>query len=91
MINQDKPAVGVPETYLNVGSGFSLIVGGVYQLIVGALGGAGMTNSSKISIGETWATISSTWATEPRTWSAASQLFNNASKPSTSIVNQAKP
>lgn len=36
-----------------------------------------LTNSSKVSIGETWATISTTWATETRTWLAVSQLFTN--------------
>lgn len=81
MINQDKPAVGTPQTELNIGSGFNLLVGGVYKLIVGALNAsAGLTNSDKASIGETWGTVSTSWATETRTWLAVSQLFSNTSK-----------
>lgn len=92
IINQDKPTSGVPQTELNVGSGFNLLVGGAYKLIIGALNAtAGMTNTSKASIGETWATISTTWATEPETWLAASQLFNNPSKPTTTLTNESKP
>ncbi len=91
MINQDKPNVGTPETYLNVGSGFNLLVGGVYKLIVGAVGLAGMTNATKASIGETWGTIASTWASETQNWEEASQLIGNASKPVTSITNFSKP
>ena len=75
--NQDRPASRI-ETKLNVGSGFTLLVGGIFKLLVGA--GAGQfTNTNKASIGETWATISTTWATESRTWLAASQLFTNSS------------
>lgn len=40
-----------------------------------------IANSSKVSIGETWATITTTWASETRTWAAASQLISNSSKP----------
>lgn len=79
MVNQDKPGLSVQETYLNVGSGYKLTVGGVYSLIVGALGLGGMTNSAKASIGETWGTIASTWATETRDWQSASQLISNVS------------
>lgn len=89
--NVDKPVIGTPETNLNVGSGFNLLVGGVYKLIIGAAGGAGMINTSKVSVGETWATIESTWASETRTWLAVSQLFTNPDKPSTSITNTSKP
>ena len=90
--NQDKPTAGVPQTELNVGSGFNLLVGGAYRLIIGALNAtAGMTNSSKVSIGETWATIPTTYAAETRTWIAVSQLFTNPSKPSTSVTNESKP
>lgn len=91
MINQSKPGVATPETYLNVGSGFNLLIGGTFRLIVGALGLGGMTNVAKVSIGETWDTISTTWASETQTWLAASQLITNNSKASSSIVNQAKP
>lgn len=91
MINLDKPGVATPETYLNVGDSFSLLVGGVYSLIVGALGLGGMTNAAKASIGETWGTISTTWASETRTWLAVSQLITNNTRTSSSIVNFDKP
>ena len=39
-----------------------------------------VTNSAKVSIGETWASIASTWATETRTWLAVSQLFTNSAR-----------
>lgn len=91
MQNLDKPNVGVPETYLNIGSGFNLLVGGVYKLIIGALGTGGMTNSAKASIGETWGTIASTWAAETQNWEEASQLISNTAKVTTSITNFAKP
>lgn len=89
--NQDKPNTGVAQTELNIGDSFNLLVGGLYRLIIGAAGTGGMTNSSKVSIGETWGTITTTWASEPRTWLAISQLIGNTSKPTTSLVNQAKP
>ena len=90
MINTDKPLISTPATKLNVGSGFTLLVGGIFKLLVGA--GAGQfTNTNKASIGETWATISTTWATESRTWLAASQLFTNPAKPTTTLSNEAKP
>jgi hypothetical protein len=38
------------------------------------------SNSSKVSIGETWATVTTTWAAETRTWLAVSQLFTNTAK-----------
>lgn len=79
MINQSKPGVATPETYLNVGDGYKLTIGGVYSLIVGALGLGGMTNVTKASIGETWGTISTTWASETQTWQEASQLISNIS------------
>lgn len=91
MINQDKPNTGTPETYLNVGSGFNLLVGGLFRLIVGALGTGGMTNQAKASIGETWGTITTSWATETRTWEQVSQLLSNSARTSSSITNQAKP
>lgn len=91
MINLDKPGVQTPETYLNVGSGFNLLVGGTFRLIVGALGLGGMTNAAKASIGETWGTITTTWASETRTWLAVSQLITNNTRTSSSIVNFDKP
>ena len=90
--NESKPITTVPQTELNIGSGFNLLVGGVYKLVVGALNTtAGMSNTSKVSIGETWATISTTWATETKTWLASSQLIDNTSKPTGSITNESKP
>lgn len=89
--NESKPNTAVPETYLNVGSGFNLLVGSTFKLIIGALGLGGMTNISKVSQGETWGTIASTWASETRDWLTASQLISNTSKPTTSITNEAKP
>ena len=78
LINQDKPSIGTPQTELNVGSGYNLLVGGVYKLIIGAINaGAGLTNTSKVSIGETWNTVATTWDSETRTWLAVSQLFTN--------------
>jgi hypothetical protein len=50
-----------------------------------------LANNMKVSIGETWATITTTWATETRTWLAVSQLFTNTTKPTTSITNTNKP
>lgn len=43
------------------------------------LGGNAITNSTKTSIGETWATITTDWASEDRTWLDVSQLINNYS------------
>ena len=89
--NQDKPTTGIPETYLNIGGGFNLLVGGAYKLIIGALGASGMTNVAKVFQGFTWATIQTTWATETETWLGVSQIIDNNAKPVTNITNQAKP
>lgn len=90
--NLDKPASGTPETNLNIGDGYRLLIGGVFHLIIGAQNLlAGITNSSKTSSGETWGTIATTWASESRTWLAVSQLIANNSKPSASITNASKP
>lgn len=91
MINQDKPNVNIPETYLNVGSGFNLLVGGVYRLIVGALGASGMANIAKVSFAELWSTITTTWTSETRTWDDCASIIDNAAKPTTSITNLSKP
>lgn len=91
MINQDKPTTSTPETYLNIGDGFNLLISGLYKLIIGPQTDRGITNSAKVSIGETWSTIATSWASESRTWLAASKLIGNTSKPSTSITNQSKP
>ena len=50
-----------------------------------------LTNASKVSFGETWATIPSTWLSETRTWLATGSLFTNSSKPVTSFTNVSKP
>ena len=92
MINQDKPGVSTPATKLNVGSGFTLLVGGIYKLLVGAASTTGsFSNTAKASIGETWGTISTTYAAETRTWLAASQLIGNTGKPTTTLTNESKP
>ena len=80
MINESKPNVGTPQTELNIGGGFNLLIGGVYRLIVGAVGLAGMTNTTRASLGETWGTIASTWENETRSWLASSSLFTNFNK-----------
>lgn len=80
MINESKPNVGVPQTELNIGGGFNLLVGSTFRLIVGALGLAGMTNSAKASIGTTWSTWTTAWDDETRTWDELSQLIENTSK-----------
>lgn len=50
-----------------------------------------LTNSSKVSFGETWASITTTWATETRTWAALVSLFTNPSRTSSSMTNVTKP
>lgn len=82
--NQDKPPLQNPQTELNVGDGYNLLVGGVYRLIIGALGLGGMTNVSKVSIGETWESVTTSWSSETRTWLAVSQLLTNQAMSSTS-------
>jgi hypothetical protein len=91
MVNESKPSVATPETYLNVGDGYKLTIGGVYSLIVGALGLGGMTNAAKASIGETWGMISTSWASETQNWEEASQLISNSARTSSSITNFNKP
>lgn len=89
--NSDKPTTGIPETYLEVGSGFNLLVGGLFKLIIGPAGLGGLINTAKILGYETWDSITSTWASETATWDEASSTFSNTTKPSTSITNTAKP
>lgn len=92
MINLDKPNVGVPQTELNIGDGFNLLVGSGFQLIIGAVNAlAGMTNIVRPSQGETWGTIASTWASETQNWEEASQLISNSTKISSTMTNQSKP
>ena len=91
MQNLDKPNVGIPETYLNIGGGFRLLVGSTFKLIAGALGTGGMTNSAKASIGTTWSTWTTAWDDETRTWDELSQLLENEARTVTSITNYPKP
>lgn len=91
MINESKPNVATPETNLNIGDGFNLLVGSTFKLIIGALGLGGMTNASKVSIGETWESITTTWASETQNWQEASQLISNSARTSSSITNFNKP
>lgn len=91
MQNLDKVNPGTPETYLNVGDGFRLLVGSTFKLIAGALGTGGMTNEVKASIGTTWNTWTTAWDDETRTWDELSQLIENNTKPVTSITNYPKP
>lgn len=80
MINQNKPTQGTPQTELDIGGGFNLLIGDTYRLIVGAVNAlGGFTNATKVSIGETWDGIVTTWATETQTWLEASQLITNVS------------
>lgn len=92
MINLDKPEVGVPQTELNIGDGFNLLVGSGFQLIIGAVNAlAGMTNAIRPSQGETWGTVASTWATEDETWLGISQIIDNITKSSSTMTNLSKP
>ena len=45
-----------------------------------------VSNSAKISIGETWDTIDTTWDTEIRTWDEVSKLIDNTSRPTIEVV-----
>jgi hypothetical protein len=38
-----------------------------------------VTNTSKVSIGETWGSITTSWASETRTWLDCSALIDNTS------------
>lgn len=92
MINLDKPTTGTPQTELNIGSGYNLLVGGIYKLIVGAAAiASSMTNLTKVSFAELWSTIPTTWASETRTWLDCASIIDNSAKPSTSITNVSKP
>jgi hypothetical protein len=50
-----------------------------------------LTNTTKVSFGETWASIPTTWASETRTWLATGSLFTNTTRQSSSFTNIAKP
>lgn len=91
MINQDKPNVPTPQTELNIGSGYNLLIGGLYKLIIGAASSGSITNQAKASIGETWGSIATTWASETQSWEEASQLISNVARVSSTMINQSKP
>lgn len=88
--NQNKPSAQSPQTELNVGGGYNLLVGGVYRLVIGALGLGGLTNSAKVSVGETWDSVTTSWSTETRTWLAVSQLITNSALSSTDPIWSAR-
>lgn len=50
-----------------------------------------LSNTVKVSFGETWADILTTWASETRTWAESGSLFGNLARQSSSITNTAKP
>lgn len=91
MINQNKPDVGVPETYLEIGSGFNLLIGGIYKLIIGVAGQSGIVNIVKPFQGITWGTIATTWASETDTWQGVSQIIDNTARVVSNITNFNKP
>lgn len=50
-----------------------------------------LSNSARVFSYETWDSNTTTWNTEVRTWDEMAAIMDNTSKPSTSIINQAKP
>ena len=91
MINQSRPNTNTPQTELNIGGGFNLLIGGVYKLIVGALGNTGITNSTKVVPYVTWGNNTTTWDIETRTWDEMGAIMSNTNKQSSSISNISKP
>lgn len=79
--NENKPPSG-SQYHLDVGSSYGLNVGSGFLLAINTLG-ALFTNTSKVSVGETWGTVTTTWASETRTWLAVSQLITNTAVSST--------
>jgi hypothetical protein len=49
------------------------------------------TNTSKVVNYETWDSNTTTFDTEVRSWDEMSTIWDNQSKPTTSITNQSKP
>lgn len=49
-----------------------------------------VTNLTKVSYGETWASIPTTWAIETRTWIATVSLMSNNTKQTSTITNTSK-
>lgn len=50
-----------------------------------------LTNASKVSGSETWASITTTWASETRTWADTYSLMTNSTKVSSTLTNIVKP
>ncbi len=50
-----------------------------------------LANVTKVVNFETWDSITSTWASETRTWNDMVSNWDGFSKPSTSLLNVAKP
>lgn len=50
-----------------------------------------LVNTAQPDRGITWNTITTTWATETNTWDSVSALFENSTRPTTSITNTNKP
>jgi len=45
-----------------------------------------LTNTTKVSFGELWSTITTTWASETRTWLDTISLMDNVSKGTTGFL-----
>lgn len=92
MINTPRPSSSTPQNELNIGSGFNLLVGGGYKLIISPLiSGLAFSNTARPSQGQTWDTWTTPWGSETRTWLELSQLISNESRPITSISNTPRP
>jgi hypothetical protein len=92
MINESKPTISSEETNLNIGSGYSLLIGGIFKLIIGAVNTAtSITNSSKVVPYVTWDNNTTTFDTETRTWDEMGAIMNNTSKQTSAITNTSKP
>jgi len=48
-------------------------------------------NQPKVSVGETWDSITTIWDDETRTWDEISKLITNIPKTSSTLINQSKP
>lgn len=79
--NQDKPTPNLPQTELNIGSGFNLLVGGIYKLITGAAGAPGITNVFK-NYQKRWDTWTTAWDNNNvRSWDdLAGEIHTNVAK-----------
>lgn len=92
MINQSKPASGQAQTELLIGSGYALLIGDGFHLIINPENlTAGLTNAARPAEGETWANDSETWAQDTETWVESASLMRGVSKPTSAISNISKP